>query len=145
MGKRECTKCKTEKDTTSFYKDSRSKSGYAYWCKECQRVQFHNRYACDENLRNRKSQQKRRNKDKKIDIVRAHFLSNPCVDCGEADLCVLEFDHRDPKTKKYGIAQILCNNHSIETLLEEMQKCDVRCANCHRRRTAKQQQWWSNV
>jgi hypothetical protein len=29
-----------------------------------------------------------------------------------------------------------------ESILQEIQKCTVRCANCHRRRTATQQRWW---
>jgi hypothetical protein len=64
------------------------------------------------------------------DYLRAH----PCVDCGEKDIVVLEFDHR-PGTKKVrdisGMSQA-----GPETLAQEMEKCEVRCANCHTRVTA---------
>jgi hypothetical protein len=62
------------------------------------------------------------------------FLKNhPCVDCGESDLIVLEFDHLTDKSfaVAYGIRN--CNWDSV---LAEIAKCDVVCANCHGRRTA---------
>ena len=63
-----------------------------------------------------------------------YFKSNPCVDCGEADPLVLEFDHL--KDKRFDIGAGL-PDRNWEKLLEEMEKCDVVCANCHRRRTAR--------
>lgn len=61
------------------------------------------------------------------------YLSDKCcVDCGEADPIVLEFDHVRG-TKKQAISRMRCHS-SWETLLEELAKCEVRCANCHRRR-----------
>lgn len=67
----------------------------------------------------------------------AEYLSkHPCIDCGEADPVVLEFDHRDPKHKRFCIAET--GNKSLPNVKREIAKCDVRCANCHRRRTARQ-------
>jgi len=66
-------------------------------------------------------------------------LAHPCVDCGESDPIVLDFDHR-PGTKKShrrGVSQ-LAGWASIATLEAEVAKCDVRCANCHRRKTARE-------
>jgi hypothetical protein len=68
--------------------------------------------------------------------VRAHLSSHPCVDCGEADATVLEFDHRDPRTKRANVSSLLQSAHAWATVQREIDKCDVRCANCHRRRTA---------
>lgn len=143
MENKTCFKCKTDKPVTEFYRNSSSKSGYSSWCKECQKSHFQSRYSSEPQLRERKSKARRKNKDKKRTVIKEYFKSHPCVDCGEADYCVLDFDHRDPNEKRYGIAHIMGNNHSISTLLVEMDKCDVRCANCHRRRTAQQQGWWS--
>jgi hypothetical protein len=63
------------------------------------------------------------------------------VDCGENDPVVLEFDHRDPEQKVETICGLLRNLADNHTLLTEIAKCDVRCANCHRRKTAKQFGW----
>jgi hypothetical protein len=64
----------------------------------------------------------------------AYFGSHPCVDCGEGDPVVLEFDHLGEKL--FDIGQAL-PYRSWKRILEEIEKCVVVCANCHRRRTAR--------
>ena len=64
----------------------------------------------------------------------AYFRDHPCVDCGETDPVVLEFDHL--RDKKFGIATGI-RNRNWQDVLDEIAKCDVVCANCHRRRTTK--------
>lgn len=62
------------------------------------------------------------------------FLSaHPCVDCGETDVTVLEFDHL--RDKEFAIAVGIAFK-SWADLEREMEKCEVVCANCHRRRSA---------
>jgi hypothetical protein len=63
-----------------------------------------------------------------------YFRSRPCVDCGEHDPLVLEFDHLGDK--RFTIGRAL-PDRSWESLLAEIEKCEVVCANCHRRRTAR--------
>lgn len=77
-----------------------------------------------------------RNREYAIEALRAG-----CVDCGESDLVVLDFDHRDDAEKKSAISDLIKNCASLEVLQAEIEKCEVRCANCHRRRTAKVQGW----
>ena|SRR3989338_8552174 len=55
-----------------------------------------------------------------------------CLDCGENDPIVLEFDHNDRGTKFKQISQMLSGHYSWKSVLEEIGKCEVRCANCHR-------------
>ncbi len=60
-----------------------------------------------------------------------------CADCGDHDPVVLDFHHRDPSTKVFSLGaggQWLTLGR--KRLTEEMVKCDVLCANCHRRRHA---------
>jgi hypothetical protein len=64
-----------------------------------------------------------------------YLLANPCVDCGEADPIVLEFDHRPGSGKRFDVGAFATGNYSFQSLLDEVAKCDVRCANCHRRIT----------
>src|SRR5207247_10769580 len=66
-----------------------------------------------------------------------YLSSHPCVDCGETDVLVLEFDHRDPKTKRREVGYLAARK-PWKFVLEEIAKCDVRCVNCHRRRRARQ-------
>ena len=65
-------------------------------------------------------------------------MTHPCVDCGQSDVIVLDFDHRDPSTKMGGPTELARKNSNWKKIKEEIEKCDVRCANCHRRKTAKQ-------
>lgn len=73
--------------------------------------------------------------DKKKKAV--EYLGGKCVDCGY-DTCMeaMEFDHIDPTTKEFSIS----GNHCIswERLRQELNKCELRCANCHRERHARE-------
>lgn len=71
-------------------------------------------------------------------FILEYLLKNPCIDCGNADADVLEFDHREPSEKKYNISDMMRNGQSIESIGSEIAKCDVRCANCHRKKTRAQ-------
>ncbi len=57
-----------------------------------------------------------------------------CMDCGY-NSCVeaLDFDHTVPKFRN--VSQMAINGFSWESILKEIEKCDVVCANCHRSRT----------
>jgi len=74
-----------------------------------------------------------------------YLSSHPCVGCGEDDPIVLEFDHIDPKEKYMAISAMVRDNHSIKSIEAEIAKCQVLCANCHRRRTAEQFDWYDSV
>jgi hypothetical protein len=63
-----------------------------------------------------------------------YFATHPCLDCGESDPVVLEFDHL--RDKQFSIGQEL-TRRNWASILVEIDKCEVVCANCHRRRTAR--------
>lgn len=69
--------------------------------------------------------------------------SHPCIDCGEPDPIVLEFDHMDGTNKEDNISAMVNGGCSPARIIAEIEKCDVRCANCHRRRTHKQFGWFN--
>jgi hypothetical protein len=71
----------------------------------------------------------------KRDWVCEYLNANPCIDCGEDDIVVLEFDHRDSKTKITEVPKMMNSTYSLDKLKEEIDKCDIRCANCHNRKT----------
>jgi hypothetical protein len=54
-----------------------------------------------------------------------------CIRCGESDPACLHFHHRSKDEKKITIAQYVFEVYSLENLIEELNKCDVLCANCH--------------
>ena len=84
--------------------------------------------------------QKRFRQRKRARLVE-YLRSHPCIDCGNTDVRVLEFDHRG--NKSFGIGNAVSSSHlSWEKILVEIAKCDVRCANCHRIRHAIENKWY---
>jgi hypothetical protein len=65
--------------------------------------------------------------------IKDYLKANPCVDCGEADPVILEFDH--VRDKDFNISDATRKGVSINKLRDEIAKCEVRCANCHRKKT----------
>lgn len=139
---KKCLRCGKRKQSTEFNWKIKGVRRAPY-CKECSR-----RYIRDHYEKNKKYylyKARRRNlrlKEQAIQYMGSFLLTHPCVDCGEDDILVLEFDHRDKKIKTGNISSIIRNSGSLEKLIEEISKCDVRCANCHRRKTARENASW---
>ena len=66
-------------------------------------------------------------------FITAHLKTNPCVDCGETDPIILEFDH--VQDKDFNLSDAARKGVSMKKLKDEIAKCEVRCSNCHRRKT----------
>jgi hypothetical protein len=75
----------------------------------------------------------------------AYLREHPCVDCGNTDIRVLEFDHRDGARKLRAIALLAGQGYGLARVQSEIAECDVRCANCHRIRTHVQLGWWGKA
>lgn len=130
-----CVTCQKTKELDQFHK--RSPTGHQHKCKECNIKARINYY--------KKNKDKERLYDKKRIEQTSKFLfeylsRHPCVDCSETDPVVLEFDHVRGK-KHMNVSEM--RGYGIKTILKEIAKCEVRCANCHRRKTAKQFNWKS--
>ena len=74
-----------------------------------------------------------------------YLMKNPCVVCGEADPIVLELNHTDRINKIDTISNLLFRRlylwETEEVQGELKKKCEVLCANCHKRHTAEQLGW----
>lgn len=109
----------------------------AYIDKEKQRQASRKHYLANKDkmkarARTNSKDAKRRNRE----YVDSYLKSHPCVDCGESDHIVLEFDHIKGE-KLYNVSGLKHGSNSIQLIEEEIAKCEVRCANCHRRQTYK--------
>lgn len=64
----------------------------------------------------------------------SELKAKPCMDCGNSfpPVC-MDFDHRDGSEKVGNVSALY--ECSLQTLLNEIAKCDLVCANCHRLRT----------
>lgn len=136
-----CSTCKQTKPLAEFHVKQAARDGLQSSCKECNIARAKRFYV--ENLqrcRDRTDAWIRRTNEMNRWRVLEHLRENPCVDCGESDPVVLEFDHIEDK--EHGIAELL-HWHVRWALIEaEIAKCEVRCANCHRRRHAERADWF---
>ena len=83
-----------------------------------------------------KEAQKKDVKSKRLMVSKIKDV--PCSDCGgKFPSYCMDFDHRNPKEKKYVIAW-MPPRHGKKRILEEIAKCDIVCSNCHRIRTHKE-------
>jgi hypothetical protein len=91
-----------------------------------------NYYADPETRQRMLRQMAERNKSQR-EIISSIKLDRGCVDCGyRLHPDALEFDHL--RDKSFTISE--CRSRSINSLLAEIEKCEVVCANCHRIRTS---------
>lgn len=80
------------------------------------------------------SRQRIRCKDRAKTRLLAKLKNRPCTDChGWFEACQMDFDHRPGTEKVRNVAAM--RGCSLKRLLEEIKKCDLVCANCHRLRT----------
>ncbi len=133
MRTKRCKKCNEDKLIESFAARSEAKDGFTYWCRLCTKKQHKEyrkdpKYLLSENKR--QAVQRIKNQRKVINYLFKH----PCVDCGETDPLVLEFDHVRG-IKKENLGRLLQATPSWKKIMEEIDKCEVRCANCHKRKT----------
>ena len=70
-----------------------------------------------------------------IEYVENLKKNGQCVDCGNKDYRVLEFDHLPEFEKTAHISKAVRRSWSIKRLDEEIAKCQIRCANCHKIKT----------
>lgn len=65
-----------------------------------------------------------------------YLIQHPCTDCGETNPEVLEFDHLPGFEKRFEIGRaVTASTRSWTLILTEIAKCEVVCANCHRKRS----------
>lgn len=135
-----CPRCKEIKPKFNFSK--RREGQCAAWCKVCMQHYNNRKYAEDPARRSRMRTTRQARYLRTREWFREYVLKQSCIDCGEADVRVLDFDHRDESTKKFNISVMLTLKFSIKRIEEEIAKCDVRCANCHRKRTSDRMSDW---
>jgi hypothetical protein len=121
---KKCRTCGEVKPLSAYHPDINASLGVRNMCRAC-RCQY----------------QMERYHNFRV-FIREYLLSHPCIDCGESDPVVLEFDHVH--------GDKLCNvshmfSSSKARLAAEIAKCVIRCANCHRRKTAAQFNYYASL
>lgn len=126
---KKCTKCKHSYPLEDFPPRKSAKDGRHYYCKFCMRLLMKDSYAKNPEAINK------RNKDMRIKLmklVNEFRMEHPCICCKESEISCLDFHHVDSSLKESTVSELIgCK--SEKRLLEEMKKCVILCANCHRK------------
>lgn len=144
--KKICSGCGQERDIEQdFAWKNKAKGTHQRWCRSCQaeanKAHYQNNkqiYLDRALIRN--AQVNTENKQR----LYSYLSSHPCVDCGETNIRVLEFDHVRGN-KSANITKLLKNATSWKVIEDEIAKCEVRCVNCHRIKTSEQGNWWRHL
>jgi hypothetical protein len=134
-GNRKCYRCGQTKPVDDFAWRRKAKGQRDTFCRPCRSAYGREHYEANrQRYIDQAAEVKRRLRRERTLYLIEYFRSHPCVDCGEIDPVVLEFDHL--RDKSFAIGPEI-SRKAWKSILEEMEKCEVVCANCHRRRTAR--------
>ncbi len=138
LGVKKCGRCEVKKSLSAFGKRG---TGLQPWCRLCKQKWDREHYANTKTDRRKQIRERDdRTRDEARLLVTEYFHQHPCVDCGESDIVVLEFDHLGEK--EFNIAEGLSGGYSLRRLQTEIKKCESVCCNCHRRRTSVRNNSW---
>lgn len=140
---RTCSRCKQAKPESDF--NTRGAGRLQTNCRVCNAAYLREHYRANREYYIRKARRYQlRRKREHYAKLRGYFAEHPCVDCGESDPVVLQFDHvRGTKTENVG--SLVAGGYPWSRIEAEIAKCDVRCANCHWRKTARQFGWYASL
>ncbi len=137
-----CPACLKEKSAEEFNWQYRAQGKRCATCRECMRLYIRNHYNTNVEYYVKKALRRKTSyMEETYKRLLDYFQFHPCVDCGETDPVVLEFDHIDHKEKLMEVSNLVRHQRPWRIIFAEINKCQVRCANCHRRKTAKEQGW----
>ena len=108
------------------FEPSKHKKSQKFCSDKCRKASYYQEH---KDYYAKKFKQQYRDRADKLNAIKTE---NGCCKCGyNAHPAALDFNHIDPKTKSGNIADKIMH-WSMEKLLEEVDKCEVLCSNCHR-------------
>ena len=136
MDLKKCIMCKETKSINEFGFKSIKNNKREYRCKICKRIAIKKDY--EKNKPAYIARTKKHN-DKKKKIFKKYIddiKQSPCMDCGNTfPPCAMDFDHRIATEKLHCVSRLAGTVRSMKKIIEEIDKCDLVCSNCHRIRT----------
>lgn len=140
-----CSICKQSKPLTEFNRNKRKRDGLQTHCRICSKEKSKGHYNSNQETHKQNTKIHKQKVIKETRQFAYSYLSNHCcIDCQEHDPIVLEFDHVRGE-KRNAVSFMISRGCSLAAVKAEIEKCDVRCANCHRRKTAKDLNWYRGI
>ena len=143
MKRKRCSKCGRTRNIDAFAWKIKAKGTRQAWCRDCQKV-YSRRYYSEHRKEciARAAVNNKVMKERAMAWVMNYLSSHPCVDCGESDPLLLDFDHVSGE-KKFSVSNAINRQKAgVQKIAKEVEKCVVRCSNCHRRKTATTNGFW---
>jgi hypothetical protein len=129
-----CSRCHEAKPVSEFAWRRRRKLQRDTFCRPCRSAYGREHYLANkQRYIDQARASKQRLRTERTRYLPEYFRTHPCTDCGETDPMILEFHHLDRATKSFDVGGAL-DRRNWPAVLEEMKKCEVVCANCHKRR-----------
>jgi len=129
-----CSRCRELKPASEFAWHRRGLERRQAYCRSCHAAYRRAHYLANRERHIAAAKRWREALVKeRTEFLGAFFRRHPCVDCGQTDPVVLEFDHLGEKA--FDISSGI-RARNWRAVIAEIGKCEVVCANCHRRRTA---------
>lgn len=125
-----CANCKRELPVASFAFRNKSKGIRGHECRDCHSERFkswYGRHAYSERDRLKQSKLAKRK------WLVEYKVARKCERCGEDHPACLEFHHLNSDDKDIDLGRAVVAGWSIARMLEEIAKCILLCANCHRK------------
>lgn len=146
MEKKTCNKCNGEFDIEEFPFKNKNKGTKYPWCHECHKKYRREYYHKNKDVVLGQDTKTRKNRrTNKRQYLWDFYKKTGCIDCGINNPIVLQCDHKGDVEKKKNISEMIAGNWSLDNLILEIGKCEVRCANCHHIRTSEQQNWYKDI
>ena len=137
-----CNHCGTEKSEEEFNWRWKNLGIRQPACRECQQVQRRNWYEGDANERHKRNVRERKEAARAIsrEFAWKYLCEHSCVDYGQSDPRVLQFDH--VRGKNRDLARLIADGAPVEKIKRELELCEIRCANCHQKKTMEERGWY---
>lgn len=130
METKKCSRCEEEKSLSEFLFRNKEKGTYHSACRVCYKEIRKKSY---EKHKETDRARANRNKRKRKEWFRELKSKLKCERCPENHPACLEFHHLDPSEKNNHVSSMVHETYSEKRILEEIDKCIVLCANCHRK------------
>lgn len=139
---KKCIRCGEVKPEHAFPWKNRARGKRAGHCLDCQKIDSKAHYVKHRATYIDKARRfKEKNVPVAIDFLRKYLQAHPCVDCGESDILVLQFDHIEDDGHNTPLGSLVYSG-LVRRIKQELSKCEIRCANCHQKRHILDRKTW---
>lgn len=140
-----CTICQNNLPIVEFNKNKTKADGLQSHCRSCNKDRSKKYYAANKEKHYQAASKRKQKIVKELrQFIYDYVVSHGCIDCGENNPACCDFDHVRGE-KSGNISRMIHRGLSKNTILKEIDKCVIRCSNCHRKKTSVDFNWYYDL